>query len=366
MMRFSRKKDISKRRITLSRVKRQVFRHVLVVRMLIVAFIILIVGVFAYFSFGLVGSSPLGKNMGLAYDFVFTPLSKIRSINGRTNVLILDKQGSGYSTPDLIKAIIFASVDHNTHEITTITLPSDIWVDDMQAKLGSVYYWGKQKESKGGLVLAKSVVEEITGQPVQYAIVVDMNGFKSIVNELGGVEVNVKTGFTDNQYPITGQQNNDCGGDPQLKCRYETVTFKNGLQTMVGAMAFKYVNSGYAEGKQSVDSARFVRQVELLTGIKNKLLGVNVILHPSRISKFVNAWNQYVETDLNPDAEAILARRLVQAKNKLHSFNLADNFLKGTPANSQDNSSSVLLPKSGNWNDVHSWANCLLSHGSCN
>jgi len=335
-------------------------------RVLLTALIIFLFCGLAILGVRSVGSDSFGKDVALFYDFVFTPTSKIKLINGRSNVLILGKGGVGHDAPDLTDTMIMASFNIKKHEITLITLPRDIWIDDLKAKLNSVYYWGSQKEPNGGLVLTKSVVEEITGQPVQYAMVVDFTGFKKIVDDLGGVDVNVKAGFTDNQDPIAGRENDDCGGDPDLKCRYETVTFKAGMQHMDGDTALKFVRSRHASGNEGTDFARSARAEELLVAIKDKILSKELILHPLRIVKLIAIANSYIETDLKPDNEAILARKLIQSRNSISSHVLADNYLTNPPQDPKYDNLYVLVPKSGNWDEVHAWVNCLLVGGVCN
>jgi LCP family protein required for cell wall assembly len=114
---------------------------------------------------------------------------------------------------------MFVSIDHISPSFTIISLPRDIWIPALRAKLNSVYYWGNQKEEGGGLPLSKSVVEEIVGQPVEYGIVIDFEGFQEIIDVLGGVEVNVERSFTDERFPIEGKENDECEGDPEYKCR---------------------------------------------------------------------------------------------------------------------------------------------------
>jgi len=113
-------------------------------------------------------------------------------------------------------------------------------------------------------VLAKSVAEEIVGIPVHYAVVVDFDFFQKVIDELGGIEVDVETDFVDDRYPIKGREDDLCNGDPKFSCRYETVEFKKGLQFMDGGAALKFVRSRNAEGDEGTDLARIARQEKVI------------------------------------------------------------------------------------------------------
>src|SRR3989304_9978762 len=146
--------------------------------------IIIILGVLCVVFLGVVGIAsvvkkpPLSDYIDIVTAFVFSPKDKVKNFDGRTNILILGKGGEGHEAPDLTDTIIFASINHKKPSIDLISLPRDIWITDLRTKLNSVYYWGNKKQSDGGIVLAKASVEEIVGQPVHYALLVDFSGFK--------------------------------------------------------------------------------------------------------------------------------------------------------------------------------------------
>ena len=135
-----------KKRITLSRVKRKILRHVWLVRFLILGSVVL-TAYLLLVSAGLVlRNTGASRYLGLVYDFITLPSGKIKVIGNRTNILILGKGGAGHDAPDLTDTIIFASFDQDSSSISLISLPRDIWLPDLRAKLNSVYYWGWQSQ----------------------------------------------------------------------------------------------------------------------------------------------------------------------------------------------------------------------------
>jgi anionic cell wall polymer biosynthesis LytR-Cps2A-Psr (LCP) family protein len=45
------------------------------------------------------------------------------------------------------------------------------------------------------------VVSEITGQEINYYFMMDFNGFKSLIDHIGGVEIDVPERLYDSEYP---------------------------------------------------------------------------------------------------------------------------------------------------------------------
>lgn len=359
-------KLVTKRKVATSRIKRRLLKHLWLVRagiltgaIVFIYLIILITGTFFK-------KTQLGKFVGLAGDFIFVPKEKIVSIEGRTNILILGKGGQGHDAPDLTDTIIFASVKHKDPSVTLVSLSRDIWVPELRTKLNSIYFWGEQKRKGGGLVLSKSTVEKTVGSPVHYGVVVDFSGFKIIIDTLGGIEVNVERSFTDEFYPITGKENDDCGGgDEEFLCRYETVVFEEGVQLMDGETALKFARSRNAEGDEGTDFARAARQEKVLTSIKNKALSRKVLLNPKKVIDVVQVVLDAVETDIDPSAAAILARRVFEAKNKLITKVLPEELLINPPKSSRYDNLYVFIPKDESWENVHKWLKCVLENGKC-
>ena len=360
MLKAFRSKSFEKRKIAVSRIKRRFLKHVWLVRTsLIIVLFFLFYGI-SLLGISLMKATSLDRYATLAYDFIVTPQSKIKSINGRTNILVLGKGGTGHDAPELTDTIIFASVSHQHPSLTLVTLPRDIWLEDLQAKLNSAYYWGNKKEAGGGIVLAKSIVEELTGQPVQYAIVVDFSGFKEMIDIAGGIDVKIAESFTDRQFPIPGRENDLCDGDPEYKCRYETITFTKGIQWMDGETALKFVRSRNAEGEEGTDTARGVRQQKVFAAIKNGLLSPKFIFSFTKIKKLVEVLSQNIETDLEKDFYATIARKMFSARNFVATPSIPSEFLENPPISQRYDDQYVFIPKGGDWSEVKEWLGRLL------
>jgi len=338
-----------------SRVKRRLLKHIWLVRIGLIASAIL--GVYLFFSLlGFVfGKAGLTNYTEVISNFIFAPKAEVESVNGRTNILILGKGGQGHEASDLTDSIIFASVSHQSSGISLFSLPRDIWIPAIRAKINSAYYWGKQKEEGGGLILAKSTVEEIVGVPVHYGIVIDFSGFIKIVDVIGGIEVDVDRDFVDEKYPIPGRENDLCDSDPLFACRYETIKFEKGKQVMNGDMALKFVRSRNAEGEEGTDLARAARQQKILLAIRQKVMSPRVLLSPKKVLAIWKVARDSLETDITAPEAAILLRRALIARETLRSFVLDEELLTHPPVSPRYDNQYVFIPKDGNWDRVHDW-----------
>src|SRR5260221_5810884 len=268
----------TKNRLIFSKFRRKILSHVKLVRAGILLFALIIALITGIFVYKALSRSIIGTYVGLARDFALPSTTRIQTNNGRINVLILGKGGAGHDAPDLTDTMILASVSTISNKMTLISIPRDIWISTLSDKINSAYMKGREKQPDGGgLVLAKSIVEEVMGTQINYAIVIDFGGFKDVINALDGIIVDVKTGFTDTQYPIAGRENDLCEDltakiGKTYTCRYETITFNSGLQTMDGDTALKFVRSRHAAGAEGTDIARAARQQLIISSIVKKAI----------------------------------------------------------------------------------------------
>src|SRR3989344_577800 len=101
--------------------------------------------------------------------------SGLDSDKGRTNVLLMGIGGRGHEGPDLTDTMILASFDKGGKDVVLISIPRDLWVPSLSAKINSAYAYGQEKDE--GLELAKNTIREIFDLPVHYAVRLDFNGF---------------------------------------------------------------------------------------------------------------------------------------------------------------------------------------------
>lgn len=364
----------SKMPVYMLRIKRRLLSHLWFFKFLCFLAISVLVCLGIIFARNYIVQTPLGYWARLVEVFVFPEKVDLKTTGGTTNILVLGKSGEGHDAPELTDTIMLVVISDNTHKVDLVSLPRDIWVPALRAKLNSVYYWGNQRSSGGGLPLAKATVEEILGIPVHYGGVINLSGVEDVINVLGGIDVNVRNAFTDSKYPVAGREDDLCDGDPNFACRYEIVEFTAGLQKMDGQTVLKFIRSRNAQGDEGTDLARAARQQDVILALRNKLLTSDVIFSPKKIAALKDVLMSSTESDIPVEVLFALARKVFSARNAVNSHVLPQEFLENPPYSSRYDNLYVFIPKEigaeeptqRSWLAVQAWLRCVLnSNNNC-
>lgn len=312
--------------------------------------------------------------------------SGLKSDHNRTNVLLLGIGGRGHDGPELTDTIILASIDKSANDVALVSIPRDLWVPDMEAKINHVYAYGQEKD-KDGLDDAKEAVSTLLGVPVHYAFRIDFTGFTRAVDHVDGLDIEIENSFTDPKYPITGKEDDLCGlkieeedtdgvkiqvvkdatgsaiplseidekNDP-FTCRYETLSFKKGSTHMDGETALKFVRSRHGTNGEGSDFARSARQQKILLAFREKVLSSETLTSPKTVISLIATFGDSIHTDIQDDDISLFAklgtkvdpqniRRIVldaTSEDSKLEFGLPENHL----------GQSVLIPKNNDWTEL--------------
>lgn len=173
--------------------------------------------------------------------------------------------------PTRSDSIILARIDAPNHKVTLVSIHRDTLVDMGeygQNKLNAAY-------AIGGPAMAVETVSKLAGVPISHYAEINFDGFKDVVNALGGIEVEVPMEINDA----------DAGGH-----------LDQGLQTLDGYQALilcraRHAYDDYGDG----DSYRAANQRLVLGAIAKKILASDV----GTMAGTVEALSEYVTTDLN-------------------------------------------------------------------
>ena len=301
------------------------------------------------------------------------------------NVLLLGYGGAGHPGGGLADAIILVNINTKTKNVNLISIPRDSWVelpvrsDQKQFfKINAAYAIGNDdngyplkepvyKGPHGGGNMAKYEAELITGIPVDYYASIDFSRFEKAIDTLGGVSVDVPVSFSDEYYPIKGEENNLCDYsleevenfkalysgfelEKQFKCRYETLSFQKGPTEMDGATALKFVRSRHSN-EHGGDFARGERAQAVLTAAGKKLISLDAL---SNLDEFYAGFSQIIKTDITEDGLVeILSYTRDPSQFSLKNININENnFLTGSTSS---DGQSIVIPKAGigAWQEVH-------------
>lgn len=299
----------------------------------------------------------LGLLLGGIFGFRYLKgnyFNSLKTDNGRINFLLLGMNGSGGVDKDLTDTIIFASLNINQGKAILLSIPRDIWIEEIKAKINASYHYG-------GIDLAKKTLSEVLGQPIHYYAVLNFDSFEKIIDFLGGIEIDVERTFDDLKYPVAGMEKDLCNGDKFLKCRYEALHFEAGIQTMDGKTALKFVRSRNASGVEGNDFARSARQQKVLLAIKNKLTNPDFFKDSENVLEFGKLLQKEILTDVKPDIYGSLGLVGYDLEKKGVSVEMTS--LNGNLLINPKYHYSrqwVLVPKNGEWKEIWEYVQKLL------
>lgn len=308
---------------------------------------------------------------------------ELKKIGDRINILLLGIGGETHDGPNLTDTIIFASIDTKANKTVLVSIPRDLWVEDLKGRVNIAY-------AKGGLMLSKSVVSKILGQPIDYVMRIDFAGFEKAIDLLGGVDVNVINILDDFQYPISGKEDDPCGHPQEdlktlatassqldvFPCRYLHLHFDKGLQRMNGEKALQFVRSRHAIGNEGTDFARSKRQEELIKGVKDKIFSIKTFLNPIKVFSIFNAIKSSVDTNIGEEEFDDFIKLAIKMKGGAINNAILDygdemknreGLLIHPDISAIYNNEWVLIPRTGNNNfeEIQKYVKCEISYFSC-
>lgn len=169
----------------------------------------------------------------------------------RINILLLGMGGLGHDGPYLTDTIMVASFKPSTKQAALISLPRDLSanIPGYGSQINNANAFGEQENSGSGPDLARRTISQVLGIPIHYYVRVAFEGFKDIIDSVGGVTVDVENTLDDYTYPVTGKEDS-------LSGRYEHLHIEKGTQHMNGTLALKYARSRHAAGVEGSETLR--------------------------------------------------------------------------------------------------------------
>ncbi len=220
--------------------------------------------------------------------------------SSRINILLLGVDSRpGETDAPRTDTMMLMTLDPNTGVAGMLSLPRDLWVPipgyDLTWKINSAYTIGENRRYPGGgSQLAKDTVSAFIGQPIQYSVRVDFDGFVKMVDLIGGIDLVVAKTIHDEQYPTV-----DYG--------YMTFHIDAGPQHLDGATALMYARTRNTDD----DYNRAGRQQQVIQAVLDKVLRASMI--PTLIAKAPQLFATLrgsIDTDM-PLTEAIGVARFV-------------------------------------------------------
>lgn len=271
--------------------------------------------------------------------------------NDRINILLLGMGGKNHDGAYLTDTIMLVSIKPSTNQISMISIPRDMTVpvsDGSWRKINSINATAEAKLAGSGGPATAEALSQLLGTPITYYVRADFDGFINIINEMGGIDVNVENTLDDYAYPIIGQEDNT-----DYYARYQHLHVDAGLQNMDGDLALKFARSRHGVGGEGSDFARAKRQQLILQAVKEKLLSKSTLLKPAMIVRISSQLSEHVDTNIS--ITDMLA--LWNNYKNIDRASLINKVIDNSPDSLLVDQTGVdgaylLMPRSGNYDDV--------------
>ncbi len=249
-----------------------------------------------------------------AFDTLKREPTLRKDSSGMTNILIVGvdtrAKGSKLMNTD---TIILASYNPKTNEIAMMSYPRDLNVNYPNTpsfgKINATYAYGEMRKSGAGMEYLRQLIENISGQKIQYHVMVDLKGFTTIIDLLGGVDVIVDQTFT--------------GDYPTETYGWMTVKFKKGVDHMNGTRALQFARIRHAyPGTEASDFARARRQQKVIQAVIDKAMKAETLQNTKKIFEIMGtvAANIHINKVTPEDVEAGLL--ILKDKGKPTSYSM--------------------------------------------
>lgn len=208
----------------------------------------------------------------------------------------LDQVGQIRQNSLLTDSILLINIS-KSGDIKLFPIPRDLWINSLKTKVNALYYYGEKSPEITGEKLVESTIAEITGIPIDFHVILDLNSVKEIIDLAGGVEVYVDHAFTDNEFP-----RDDVPPDIlPIELRYKTITFEKGMQSMSGDTALEFIRSRKSHNEQeNTDESRSIRQQKVIFSLASKLSNLESFKNPAMYGRLYNYWHNHISSNI-PD-----------------------------------------------------------------
>jgi LCP family protein required for cell wall assembly len=232
----------------------------------------------------------------------FPSTALLGPLNGSdsVNVLMIGYGGSEHEGAFLADSIQVLSIDPDTDTTTTIPIPRDLWIEGVDAfsqngKVNEVFADTHSAEDgdevarldRAASVLA-AVLSDVTGLEIHHWLSMDFDGFRDMVDAVGGVTIDNPVAFM-----YTGVE------ETHNAAAWDYGPYEAGQIHLNGEEALWYARARYTSVlSESNDFARSVRQARILAALRSELGdgGIGSILPGLRL---MDAMEGRVRTDMS-------------------------------------------------------------------
>ena len=221
-----------------------------------------------------------------------TPVATPASSTARINILLLGVDSAEQRTEALTDTLMVVSIDPVSGQVAMISFPRDIAGFPMpdgqiyRGKINSLMTYARmhpQAFPAGPLPTVISELSYLLGAPIHYFAALDLEGFRRMIDLVGGVTVDNPRAIDDPRY--------DWLDSPK-----SGFFLSAGIHTLDGTNALAYVRSRQGLGDSDFSRAR--RQQQVLIALRDKLIQPAMI---ARLPQVLSAAADTLSTNFPTD-----------------------------------------------------------------
>lgn len=234
-----------------------------------------------------------------------TPFATPQTATSRVTVVLTGIDHTGTRTEALNDTLLIASINPLTEAISMVSFPRDVTEFPLynggtyHGKINSLMQWAAAHPNDfpdGPLPTLVHELSYLLGIPIHYYAAVDLDGFRRMIDAVGGVSVNVQRAIDDPSYSwLDGSHG---------------FSLSAGVHTLDGPTALAYVRSRKGDGDN--DFTRAGRQQQLLLALRAKVTDPSVL---ARLPDLLGVAGDTIRTDFPADriAEMIAITKQVDS-----------------------------------------------------
>ncbi|ENZ03492.1 hypothetical protein HMPREF1092_00679 [Clostridium thermobutyricum] len=206
-----------------------------------------------------------------------------KEVNGITNILLIGTDARSLDEPARSDSIMILTIDNNIKKIKLTSIMRDTFVDipgHGENKINAAL-------SIGGVPLLIDTINQNFSMNLDKYLMVNFWGFESIIDILGGIEVDIKDYEIDQLNKYIGEQHDSKEKSPKI--------VHPGVQLLDGQQALSYAR---IRKTGNGDYERTDRQRRVLSIIAEKFKDVSPLKYPS----FMTEMLPHIKTNIEPFA----------------------------------------------------------------
>ena len=209
----------------------------------------------------------------------------VPQFEGVTNILLVGSDARPGEDVSRTDTLVWVHLDTVSNRVAMMSFPRDLWVAIPgygKNRINTAYLTGENKLGKGyGPALLKATVSQLVGQPIDRFVMINFQGFKAIIDRVGGIYVDVPKAIDDPAYPTDDYQT--------IKIHFDA-----GRQFMDGEQALIYARTRHADS----DFGRNQRQQQVLMAIFERLRDQGLLSQLTSLDDYTDVLSQYIRTDI--------------------------------------------------------------------